>query len=87
MFLLSPILVQRLIETISITLKDSHKKINHQPVILCSPQIRLPLYQLLVRYIPSIIIISYSELTTNIKVEVVDTIGKNDYYENLKSLE
>ena len=87
MFLLSPMLVQKLIETVAITLIEVHKKINQQPVILCPPRIRLPLYQLLVRHIPSIVVISYSELTTNIKVEAIDTIGENDSYEKLKSLE
>ena len=49
-------------------------------VILCSPRIRLPLYQLLERHIPTIVVISYSELITDIKVEAVDTIGENSGY-------
>ena len=48
-------------------------------VILCSPRIRLPLYQLLERHIPTIVVISYSELITDIKVEAVDTIGEGGY--------
>ena len=87
MFLLTPIQIQTLLEKVVLTLTDVTQKINQQPVILCSPRIRLPLYQLLVRHIPSIVVISYSELTTNIKVEAMDTIGKNDSYEKLKSLE
>ena len=62
MFLLNPMQVQELIE---------------QPVILCSPRIRLPLFQLLERHIPTIVVISYSELITDIRVEAVDTIGEN----------
>ena len=47
-----------------------------QPVILCSPRIRLPLYQMLERHIPTIVVISYSELITDIRVEAIDTIGE-----------
>ena len=82
MFLLNPLQVQELIEQTASTLMRSHQNIGRQPVILCSPRIRLPLYQLLERHIPTICVISYSELITDIKVEAVDTIGEsysNDY--------
>ena len=56
---------------------NAHQNICKQPVILCSPRIRLPLFQLLERHIPTIVVISYSELITDIKVEAVDTIGES----------
>lgn len=76
MFLLNPMQVQELIETTASTLMRAHQTVGKQPVILCSPRIRLPLYQLLERHIPTIVVISYSELITDIKVEAVDTIGE-----------
>ncbi len=76
MFLLNPLQVQELIETTASTLMKTHQQIGRQPVILCSPRIRLPLYQLLERHIPTIVVISYSELITDIRVEAVDTIGE-----------
>ena len=76
MFLLNPMQVQDLIETTASTLMRAHQTVGRQPVILCSPRIRLPLYQLLERHIPTIVVISYSELITDIKVEAVDTIGE-----------
>ncbi len=76
MFLLNPLQVQELIETSAQTLMRAHQNIGRQPVILCSPRIRLPLYQLLERHIPTIVVISYSELITDIRVEAVDTIGE-----------
>lgn len=85
MFLLNPMQVQELIETTATTLMRAHQNIGNQPVILCSPRIRLPLYQLLERHIPTIVVISYSELITDIKVEAVDTIGEN--YANTYALE
>ena len=77
MFLLNPMQVQDLIETTASTLMRAHQTVGRQPVILCSPRIRLPLYQLLERHIPTIVVISYSELITDIKVEAVDTIGES----------
>ncbi len=80
MFLLNPMQVQELIESAASTLIRAHQSINVQPVILCSPRIRLPLYQLLERHIPTIVVISYSELITDIRVEAIDTIGTNKRY-------
>lgn len=77
MFLLNPLQVQELIESSAQTLMRAHQNIGSQPVILCSPRIRLPLYQLLERHIPTIVVISYSELITDIRVEAVDTIGES----------
>ena len=76
MFLLNPMQVQELIQTTASTLMRAHQTVGRQPVILCSPRIRLPLYQLLERHIPTIVVISYSELITDIRVEAVDTIGE-----------
>ncbi len=76
MFLLNPMQVQELIENTASTLMRAHQTVGKQPVILCSPRIRLPLYQLLERHIPTIVVISYSELITDIRVEAVDTIGE-----------
>ncbi len=76
MFLLNPLQVQELIEMAASILMKSHQAVGHQPVILCSPRIRLPLYQLLERHIPTVCVVSYSELITDIRVEQVDTIGE-----------
>jgi len=76
MFLLNPMQVQELIEATANTIIRAQRSIGKQPVILCSPRIRLPLYQMLERHIPTIVIISYSELITDIRVEAIDTIGE-----------
>ena len=76
-FLLNPAEVKDLVETFATTLLKVAKETDKKSVILCSPNIRLPLYQLLVNQIPSIVVISYSELVSDIKVEVIDTIDKN----------
>lgn len=76
MFLLNPLQVQELIEHAANVLINAHQSVGQQPVILCSPRIRLPLYQLLERHIPTVVVISYSELITDIRVEQVDVIGE-----------
>lgn len=73
-FLLSPLQVQELIETTAATLLRGQMAVGRYPVVLCSPRIRLPLYQLMERHLPQITIISYSELITDIRVEAVDTV-------------
>lgn len=78
MFLLNPLQIQELIETTALTLSRATRN-GVQPVILCSPRIRLPLYQLLERHIPTVVVISYSELITDIKVESIDTIGDSEF--------
>ena len=79
MFLLNPMQVQELIESTANTLMRSHQAVGTPPVILCSPRILLPLYQMLERHIPTIVVISYSELITDIRVEAIDTIGESSY--------
>jgi len=76
MFLLNPLQVQELIELAATVLMRAHQTVGYQPTILCSPRIRLPLYQLLERHIPTVVVISYSELIPDIRVEQVDTIGE-----------
>jgi flagellar biosynthesis protein FlhA len=79
MFLLNPLQVQELIESTVATLTDVQQNYGRMPVILCSPRIRLPLYQLLDRHIPMVTIISYSELIPDIQVQAVGTVGGNEF--------
>lgn len=79
MFLLNPLQVQELIESTVSTLTYVQQSYGHMPVLLCSPRIRLPLYQLLDRHIPMVTIVSYSELIPDIQVQAVGTIGGNEF--------
>ena len=75
MFLLKPDKIQDFIEDVAITLLQVTKQCNVQPVVLCSPKIRLALYKLLVEHIPTIVVMSYSELSSVVKVEEICKIG------------
>jgi flagellar biosynthesis protein FlhA len=82
MFLLNPLQVQDLIEITSETIRKVQESYGQIPVVLCSPRIRLPLFQLLDRHIPVISVISYSELIPDIQVQAVGTIGNSEFEEN-----
>ncbi len=82
MFLLNPLQVQELIEITGETLRRVQQTYDRVPVILCSPRIRLPLFQLLDRHIPIITVMSYSELIPDIQVQAVGTIGTSDFADN-----
>lgn len=82
MFLLNPLQVQELIETTGETLRRVQQTYDRVPVILCSPRIRLPLFQLLDRHIPIITVMSYSELIPDIQVQAVGTIGASEFADN-----
>ena len=64
-----------LIESTDACLKLTQQQHGQVPVILCSPRIRLPLYQLLDRHLPMITVLSYSELIPDVKVQAVDSIN------------
>lgn len=82
MFLLNPLQVQELIETTAETLRRIQETYGTMPAILCSPRIRLPLFQLLDRHIPMVAVLSYSELIPDIQVQAVGTIGNSDMMDN-----
>jgi flagellar biosynthesis protein FlhA len=82
MFLLNPLQVQELIEITGETLRRVQQTYERVPIILCSPRIRLPLFQLLDRHIPIITVMSYSELIPDIQVQAVGTIGTSDFADN-----
>lgn len=81
MFILNPYQVGELIESTALAITQTVQTIGQQPVILCTPKIRLPLYQLLERHIPQVDILSYSELINDIQVQTVSSIGESDYNE------
>lgn len=82
MFLLNPLQMQELIEITGETIRRVQQTYDRVPVILCSPRIRLPLFQVLDRHIPVITVMAYSELIPDIQVQAVGTIGSTDYVDN-----
>lgn len=75
MFLLNPIQVQELLNQTVQAFEKSRAQYGKAPVILCSPRIRAPLFQLLDRHIADVAVLSYSELTMDYAVRTVGSIG------------
>jgi flagellar biosynthesis protein FlhA len=48
------------------------------PVILTSPNVRRYVRQLLGRYLPQIVVLSYNEIAEGVKVQSLGVIGWND---------
>jgi flagellar biosynthesis protein FlhA len=75
MFLLNPMQVQELVRAINDTKRLVQQNYGRPPVILCSPRIRLPLFELLDRHLPNTTVIAYSELIPDVKVQAVASIN------------
>ena len=62
------------VENVAMKLMEVHKKVNTQPVLLCDDKLRLGLYRLLVRHIPTVVVLGNNEIEQDIKLEIVDTL-------------
>lgn len=73
-FLLNPYQIKEFIDSVAKSLYEVKLNLGKLPVILSTPRIRLPLFKLLERHIPGIVIISYSDLIPEIYVKQLGTI-------------
>ncbi|HEB76206.1 MAG TPA: flagellar biosynthesis protein FlhA [Nitrospirae bacterium] len=74
---LSPQLMQRLLRGLETTLKDDKLK-NIQPVLVCSPQIRRHLRDIADRVMPSLVVLSSNEISSNIKLYSLGMVSYED---------
>lgn len=65
-----------LIENTALTLMRAHQDIGEQPAIICPSKIRLPLYKLLVDYIPTVVVLAETEILPSFKIDEVGIIEK-----------
>jgi len=71
---LEPNLAQKILMSINHTL-ERMAHLNYQPVILCSPMIRRHLKKLLERFLPQVVVLSHSELTSQVKIQSLGTVS------------
>lgn len=73
---LEPNLGQRIVEAI---IKETERVVaeGYQPILLATPNIRRHLRQLIERFAPQVIIISASELTTNVRINSLGSVAIN----------
>ncbi|GBE36937.1 flagellar biosynthesis protein FlhA [bacterium BMS3Bbin07] len=74
---LSPQLMQRLLRGIEKTLKGDKLK-SIQPALVCSPQIRRHLRNIADRLMPSLVILSSNEISSNTKLYSLGMVSYED---------
>lgn len=60
--------INELIEKTATKLMVAHQSIGMEPVVLCSPKFRQALYSILVKYIPTVVVMSHAEVAQTVKV-------------------
>ena len=71
---LEPNLAQRILRSVHQAL-DRLAQANIQPVLLCSPLVRRHLKKLLDRFLPQVVVLSHSELTSQAKIQSLGTVS------------
>ncbi|MGG0283737.1 flagellar biosynthesis protein FlhA [Peribacillus butanolivorans] len=71
---LDPNISQSILEAIAAKL-DELTLMEHHPILLCSPAVRMYTRQLTERYFPNVPILSYNELESNVEVQSVGVVN------------
>lgn len=71
---LDPEFTQSFLERVSVAVQK-FAIINLQPIILCSPIIRFHLKRLTEKFIPSLVMISHNELTSDTKINTIEIVS------------
>lgn len=69
-----PVLVDRLLDSVNRSL-TKFMNINQQPAIICSQRVRPLLRRLLERFVPSLDVISYNEISPGVQIKSLGTVG------------
>ncbi|AGH94834.1 flagellar biosynthesis protein FlhA [Pseudobdellovibrio exovorus] len=56
---------------------ENHPEIASQPILLTSPTVRRHIFKLVSRFIPQLIVLSHNEVTADVKVQSVASVGLN----------
>jgi flagellar biosynthesis protein FlhA len=71
---IEPNLAQRILRSVHQTL-DRLTQLNTQPILLCSPLVRRHLKKLLDRFLPQVVVLSHSELTSQTKIQSLGMVS------------
>jgi flagellar biosynthesis protein FlhA len=74
---MEPAMVQKIIKNLTGHL-EKFGPMNLQPVVMCSAQIRSHFKKLMDRYIPNLVVLSYNDVLTNVKIQSLGTVGLTD---------
>lgn len=70
----SPEIVQKLVEN-SKKLIEKAVSMNYQPIILCSPRVRIYFRRLVERFFKNIVVLSHSEVLPEVKIKVIGMLS------------
>ncbi|GAB6158012.1 flagellar biosynthesis protein FlhA [Desulfotomaculum varum] len=71
---LEPQLVRKLLDKLNAVVEDVTMR-GLNPVVLCSPRVRLPFRRLIERYLPNLAVLSLNEIPANLDVEAIGTVS------------
>ena len=71
---LNPEFTRKLLDTLNYELEKAISSSGNQPVLLCSSPIRLPFRRLIERTYPQIAVMSYNEISNNVKAKSIGVI-------------
>ncbi|HEY9885778.1 MAG TPA: FHIPEP family type III secretion protein, partial [Vampirovibrionales bacterium] len=75
---LDPEQARKIIGKIIDSANDIYAQLERRPVVVCNPGIRLPLARLVQNFDSQIVVMSYVELSSDFKVEILNTIEQNE---------
>ncbi len=70
---LDPLLAQQLMNNLARSL-EKMAAVNHQPIVMCSAQIRPHFKMLVDRFMPHVVVLSYDEILSNIEIQSIDML-------------
>ena len=70
---LDPLLAQQLMNNLARSLEKMAAG-NHQPIVMCSAQIRPHFKMLVDRFMPHVVVLSYDEILSNIEIQSIDML-------------
>lgn len=71
---LEPQMARRLLDKLNTVVEDVTLR-GANPVVLCSPRVRLPFRRLIERYLPNLAVLSLNEIPANVEVEAIGTVS------------
>jgi len=71
---LEPLTIQRIIDKLTPLVKKA-TSLQREPVVLCSPGIRLFFKRIVERFIPSLVVLSYNEIVPEVKIKTIGSVS------------
>jgi flagellar biosynthesis protein FlhA len=74
---LDPHIAQQMMNNVAASL-EKLSSLDHQPIVLCSSQIRQHVKRLVDRFMPRVTVLSYDEILSNVEIQSLDVLELND---------